>query len=94
MEKLRYGKWSENMATAQEFSEKVEDIKEMVKAHGWENRKVCPYGTWEKVSDLVAGWRNIRLDEYSPSSKRILIVEVNGLIEILNIWESESGKEK
>lgn len=86
MEKLRNGKWREDMATTKEFNDTVSEIRAIVTKYNWQDEVVRLYSTVDRLGDLINsdGWRNFHM--YTTSSKRILISEVNGLIDILNYW--------
>lgn len=92
MEKLRSGKW--NMATSEEFAKAVEWVRETVRRYNWQDKVIRPYSFAEKVEDFIYsdGWTNY--EQYTGSSRRLLISEVNGMIEILEHWIATEEEEK
>lgn len=94
MEKLRNGKWSHQKASAEEVAQVVEEIKAMIAKYGWEERTVRPYSYSMTLKELVEsdGWNNFK--HYNASSRQLIISEINGVIEMLNIWEAQESEEK
>lgn len=88
IEKLRNGKWSEDIATAKEFNAKVNEIKAAVKEHGFEGKTIRPYSYRTTVGEFIDGWQDFA--RCSFPSKRVIISEVNGLIDLINIWTSRA----
>ena len=89
---LRTGKWANQLATAEEMAEKVAEVTELVNRYGFMNRTVCPYGFVIKMEDFLAGFEDYR--RCTHSSKQISIAEMNGFIEILNVWIKEAEAPK
>ena len=92
VEKLRTGKWSSNLATAQEMAAKVEEIREIVTKYGWLETNIHPYNYPVRIEEFL-GW----FEDYSRcthSSKQLHLSEINGFIEILNHWIKREQEEK
>lgn len=92
VEKIRNGKWREDIATAEEFESAVNEIKSVVSKYGWGDRLVHPYGYAVKINALIKQWADY--EKFSFSSKKIMISEMNGLIDILNKWEEQADEPK
>lgn len=92
MEKVRIGKWAEDIATAEEFESAVAEIKAKIEQYGWADRIVHPYGCAERVGDMVNTWEGYV--DFTLSSKQIMVKELNGLIDILNKWEEQENEPK
>lgn len=84
VETLRAGKWNHQMATVEEVAAKVEEIRALIDKYGWLNRNVHPYGYPINIQTFMVNFRHYR--EYTPSSKHIMLAEINGLIKIINEW--------
>lgn len=89
---LRTGKWSNQLATAEEVAEKVAEVREIVNRYGWMDRSVHPYGFAIKMEDFLAGFDDYR--RCTHYSKQISLKEMNGFIEILNAWIKEAEAPK
>lgn len=92
MEKLRNGKWKTDIATKEEFYKVVNQVKEVVEKYNWGEKVIHPYSWGIKINDFVNGWKDY--ERCTFSSKRILILEVNGLIDILEHWVKIEEEEK
>ena len=86
IEKIRTGKWADDIATAEEFKGAVNKISEAVNRYGWGKKVVFPYGWETTLEEFITEHDIDDFDRYTISSKRALIAEVNGLIGILNVW--------
>lgn len=84
VEKLRTGKWSSDLATAEEMAAKVEEIRRLVSKYGFINRSVHPYGYAIGIDKFLAGFKDY--SRCTHSSKQIMLAEINGFIPILNHW--------
>ena len=67
---------------------KVKEIEQICTKYGFMDRKVSPYGFYEKVSELIDHWKVFTKDWdiLSPDSKDIIRAEVEGFEKILNHW--------
>lgn len=95
MNKLRNGKWNHQMATAEEVKETVNEIKTLVVKYHWEDKKMFdPYGHCTTVGKFLSnGFEDF--EQYTFSSKQILISELNGFIEhCINSWEKLENEPK
>lgn len=92
MEKVRIGKWKDDIATAEEFESAVDEIKAKIEQYGWADRIVYPYGHAERVGDMVNTWEGYA--NFTFSSKQIMLRELNWLIDILNKWEEQANEPK
>lgn len=86
MNKIRTGKWADELATKEEFRKAVEEITDTVIRNNWSDKNVYPYGHKENIMKFIQSWDVDGYQKYSVSSKQIMIKEVNGLIDILNNW--------
>lgn len=89
---LRTGKWANQLATAEEVAEKVAEVRELVNRYGFTDRTIHPYGFAIKMDDFLAGFEDYR--RCTHSSKQISIAEMNGFIEILNVWIKDAEAPK
>ena len=95
MNKLRNGKWNHQIATAEEVKETVNEIKALVVKYHWEDKKMFdPYGHRTTVGKFLSnGFEDF--EQYTFSSKQILISELNGFIEhCINPWEKLENEPK
>ena len=92
MEKVRNGKWKDDIATAEEFESAVTEIENVISRYGWGDRLIHPYGFAIKISKFIKNWKDY--ESFSFSSKKIMISEINGLIDILNKWEEQENEPK
>ena len=84
MKELRYGKWSSQMATAEEVTAFRKEAREMVEKYGWEHKVVFPYSRPEPVMDIV----NFGDYDHSSHGSKVHICQMlNGLIPIFEAWE-------
>lgn len=86
MNKIRTGKWADELATKEEFRKAVEEITDTVIRNNWSDKNVYPYGHKENVMKFIQSLDVDGYQKYSVSSKQIMIKEVNGLIDTLNNW--------
>lgn len=91
---LKNGKWNHQIATVEEVSAAIEEIRAMIAKYHWEDKTVHPYSYTMNIMELVEsdGWKNFK--QYTFSSKQLIISEINGLIGILNQWEELELEEK
>lgn len=92
MEKVRNGKWRDDIATAEEFESAVSEIQNLVSKYGWGDRLIHPYGFAIKIRSFIKNWEGY--EKFTFSSKKIMISEMNGLINILNKWEEQANEPK
>lgn len=92
MEKLRTGKWKTDIATKEEFYNTVNGIKSVVAKYNWHDKIIHPYSFATTIGKFISGWTDF--EKCTISSKRILIAEVNGLIDILDHWVEVEEEEK
>lgn len=92
MEKIRNGKWREDVATAAEFEAAVSEMKSIAEEHGFWERAVYPYSWKTTVKEMIDSWEDFAA--FTLSSRKIMIQEANGLIEMLNYWVENERKEK
>ena len=84
IEKLRTGKWNNQLATAEEMQAKVVEVKEYVDRYDWGDKVIHPYSFGVKIDEFL-GW----FTDYAKcthSSKQLHLSEMNGFIEIINKW--------
>lgn len=84
MDKLKNGRWSHQRATSEDVYKTLDEMKAAVNTYGWENETLSPYGYGIKISELIKSWEGFK--QCTPSSKSIIIAEMNGAIDILNHW--------
>ena len=84
IEKLRTGKWANQLATAEEMAAKVQEIRGYVNKYGWENTNVHPYNYPINIVEFLDGFADYR--RCTHMSKQVMLAEINGLIEIINHW--------
>ena len=85
LNKLKTGKFVNNLATTEEVNAFVQEATRMVNTYGWQERTVCPWSVPEKVTKTIA-----YISDFSHctfSSKQMLITLANGLVHTLNAWE-------
>lgn len=84
-------KLSKNITQA-EAIKRVAEIVALVDEYGYGDRKVYPYSTPEKVSDVVNGYKDwvSDLDDCTRDSRQYVIYHINGFVDILNKWISHS----
>ena len=96
MNTLKNGRFKEYMATTEEVIKTVKEIKALVTKYHWEDKKFFgPYGEKTTVGEFINndGFKNF--NQYSFSSKGILISELNGFIEYcINPWEKLENEPK
>lgn len=92
VEKLRSGKWVNQLATAEEVNSKVNEIMGLVTKYHWEKRNIFPYNYPINLVEFLEGaefyWN------CTTSSKRVFLSEINGLIEIINKWVEQEEEPK
>ena len=92
VEKLRTGKWANQLATQEEVEDKVREIMVLVTKYGWENENIHPYGFPINVLKFLEKYETYSL--YTHSSKQILLAEINGAIDIFNMWAEQEEEPK
>ena len=92
MEKLRNGKWLSDKATAEEMKNAVDVLRGFVKLYGWEGRDIHPYGYGINIVKFLDGFDGY--ERCTPASKSIKIQEINGFIDIVNVWIQQEQEEK
>ena len=91
MEKLINTKWQ--IAAAEDVKKTLEEIRELVISHGWEQRKVYPYSFPINIIDMIDSYKDY--DNFTFMSKEIALSEINGLIEhCINPWLEYEKKPK
>jgi len=91
MIKLINTKWE--IAAAEDVKKTLEEIRELVKAHKWENRKVYPYNFPINIVKFLDQFESY--DNFTYSSKQVALSEINGLIEhCVNPWLEYEAKPK
>ena len=71
---------------SEQVREFVNTATEMVKRYGWEEMMVTPWGYAEKVTKVINDISDY--DKCTEMSKETLVQLANGLVKILNHWES------
>lgn len=92
MEKIRNGRWREDVATPAEFEAAVSEMKSIAEEHGFWERAVYPYSWKTTVKEMIASWEDYAA--FTLSSREIMIQEANGLIDLLNYWVKEENRKK
>ena len=81
----------DRFAKAEEVNAKVKEILEVAGQYGWLDKRVMPYGYGVSIKDLM-NYEDYA--KYSRTSQQIIKAEINGLIDILNIWLEQEKEEK
>lgn len=92
VETLRTGRWASELATAQEVSDKVKELRAICSQHGWGDRSIHPYG-WAVKIDEFLGWHK-DYQRCTHSSKQMALSELNGFIKIINAWLEQEEEPK
>ncbi len=91
MVKLVNSKWE--IAAAEDVKRTLEEIKKLVKAHGWEGRKVYPYNWGINIMEFLEHFESY--DNFTLMSKQVALSEINGLIDhAINPWLEYEAREK
>ena len=82
---LRVSKWADQIATAKEVEAFVAEAKAIIEKHGWEDKKVYPWGRAMNIMDALDYVKDF--DHCTFSSKIYDIELLNGLIPLIEKWE-------
>lgn len=66
------------------MKEKIKEIKATCEKYGFMQNKVCPYGFWETVENMISRWADY--DRCTESSKGLIRAEIKGFEPILKHW--------
>ena len=79
-------------AKPEEVRAKVDEILKIAGQHGWLDRRVMPYGYGISIRDMMDYPQDF--SKYTSTSFHIVKAEINGLIDIMNIWLEQEAEEK
>lgn len=94
MTKLRNGRWNHQIATVEEIKAVVKELREMVKKYHWETKKVAPYSFWITVDEFINNSNYDDVEKFNYTSRSLMIDELNGFIDIADIWEKQEKEPK
>ena len=81
----------EKYASAEQITAKVKEVLEVASEHDWLKKRVMPYGYGITIKDMMDYPRDF--EHYTRTSLQIVRAEINGLIDIMNVWLEHEAEE-
>lgn len=69
---------------AEDLQAKAQEVLQVAKEHGWLDKRVMPYGYGIRIEEFMTYPADMKC--YTTTSRQIIKAEINGLIDIMNVW--------